>query len=75
MRALPISVVAKVTGINMSPEMAKNYADPGLGCRQQALALSLASWLNTPTDWLRLHACLIHLREQRKVYRDRVGSR
>ena len=34
--------------------------------KAQAAALSLHSWNNTPTDWLRLEACLVLIEERHR---------
>lgn len=62
MKRIPLRTVEKITGIRgMTIDEARKLASPGFGCANQALALSMLTRLNTPTDWLRLQACLVHL--------------
>ncbi len=71
MRRITLREVEPITGIkSMTVEQARKLASPGFGCAQQALALSMLTRLNTPEDWLRLQACLTHLRAQRKGSRN-----
>lgn len=66
MRPMKLKDVAAITGIpSMTSEQAAKLANRGFGCREQALALSMLTALNTPQDWLRLQACLTHLRVRR----------
>jgi hypothetical protein len=66
MRRMTLVDVEKITGVvNMTLEQPRKLASPGFGCAQQATALSLHSWNNTREDWLRLQACLTHLRGAR----------
>lgn len=70
MRPMKLKDVEAHTGIIMTEAEAKTYASAGFGCYQQACALSMMTWRNTSTDWLRLQACLTHL----KLARQRKGE-
>lgn len=66
MRRMKLADVRAITGRDMSYAEAIKISNPGYGCAQQALALSMLTRLNTATDWLRLQACLVILRTQRR---------
>ena len=67
MRPMKLAAVKAITGRGMTYTEASKISNPGFGCVNQAFALSLHSWHNTPDDWLRLQACLVILRQQRSV--------
>jgi hypothetical protein len=69
MKPMKLAEVRKRTGRRLSVEEAAPYVSPGQSAaviRNQACALSLHSWLNTATDWLRLEACLVLLADKRR---------
>jgi|GEM_PF-5754578 len=70
MKRMKLKDVENYTGVtNMTVEAARKFASPGFGCAQQALALSMMTWRNTPEDWLRLQACLTFLKKGKSVSR------
>lgn len=72
MKLMKLRDVEDITHVrNMTVEEACQYANPGYGRAQQALALSMLTNLNTRLDWLRLQACLVHLKSQKSVKRKR----
>jgi len=69
MKPMNLAEARKHTGRELTVEEAAQYVSPGqsvTATRNQAHALSLHSWLNSPTDWLRLEACLILLADKRR---------
>jgi len=69
MKAMKLAEVRKHTGRRLTVEEAAQYISPGQSAtatRNQARALSLHSWLNSATDWLRLEACLVLLADKRR---------
>ena len=69
MKPMKLAEVRKHTGCRLTVEEAAQYVSPGqsvTATRNQACALSLHSWLNTATDWLRLEACLVLLAHKRR---------
>jgi hypothetical protein len=63
-KPLKISEVREHTGRRMTAEQAAEFVSPHqsrLITRHQACALSMHTWNNTSTDWLRLEACLVLL--------------
>ena len=66
---MKLAEVRKRTGRHLTIEEAAQYVSPGQSetvTRNQACALSLHSWLNSTTDWLRLEACLVLLANKRR---------
>jgi hypothetical protein len=66
---MKLAEVRKHTGRRLTVEEAAQHVSPGQSAtatRNQACALSLHSWLNSPTDWLRLEACLVLLADKRR---------
>jgi hypothetical protein len=75
MKPMKLAEVRKRTGCRLTVEQAAQYVSPSQSravIRNQACALSLHSWLNTATDWLRLEACLVLLADKRQ--KRRAGS-
>ena len=69
MKPMKLTEVRKHTGRRLNAEEAAQYVSPGQSdsvTRNQACALSLHSWLNSATDWLRLEACLVLLADKRR---------
>jgi hypothetical protein len=69
MKSMKLAEVRKHTGRELTVDEATQYVSPGQSCtvtRNQARALSLHSWLNSATDWLRLEACLVLLADKRR---------
>jgi hypothetical protein len=69
MKPMKLAEVRKHTGRRLTVEEAAQYVSPGQSAavaRNQACALSLHSWSNSPTDWLRLEACLVLLTGKRR---------
>jgi len=69
MKPMNLAVVRKHTGLELTVEEAAQYVSLGQSetvTRNQACALSLHSWSNTATDWLRLEACLVLLADKRR---------
>ena len=78
MKPMKLAEVRKHTGREITIEEAAQYVSqgqPGTVTRNQACALSLHSWLNTATDWLRLEACLVLLAHKRRQKSRAVSSR
>ena len=68
MQPMKLAEVRKHTGRELTPEDAAQYVSPSQSdtvLRNQACALSLHSWSNSATDWLRLEACLVLLADRR----------
>ena len=77
MKPMKLAEVRKHTGRRLTPEEAAQYVGSSLSAtvlRNQACALSLHSWRNSATDWLRLEACLVLLADRRRQTM-RAGSR
>jgi hypothetical protein len=69
MKPMNLAEVRKYTGRELTVEEAAQYVSAGQSAtatRNQACALSLHSWSNSPTDWLRLEACLVLLADKRR---------
>ena len=69
MKPMKLTEVRKHTGRRLNAEEAAQYVSPSQSAtatRNQACALSLHSWSNSPTDWLRLEACLVLLADKRR---------
>ena len=69
MKPMKLAEVREHTGRELTVEEAAQYVSPGqsvTATHNQARALSLHSWLNSPTDWLRLEACLVLLADKRR---------
>ena len=69
MKSMKLAEVRKHTGRELTVEEAAQYVSPAQSptvIRNQACALSLHSWLNAATDWLRLEACLVLLADKRR---------
>jgi hypothetical protein len=69
MKPMKLAEVRKHTGCRLAVEEAAQYVSPGQSAtitRNQACALSLHSWSNSATDWLRLEACLVLLAHKRR---------
>ena len=69
MKPMNLAEVRKHTGGHLTIEEAARYVSPSQSetvTRNQACALSLHSWLNSATDWLRLEACLVLLADKRR---------
>ena len=69
MKPMKLAEVRKHTGCRLTVEEAAQYVRPGhsvTATRNQACALSLHSWSNSPTDWLRLEACIVLLADKRR---------
>lgn len=67
MKAMKLRDVEDITHIReMTYAEAIKISGPGFGCKQQSIALSLMTWRNTREDWLRLQACLVILKHQRR---------
>ena len=78
MKPMKLAEVREHTGRHLTIEEAVQYASPGqseMVTRNQACALSLHSWLNTATDWLRLEACLVLLAHKRRQKSRAVSAR
>ena len=61
--------VREHTGRHLTIEEAAQYVSQGQSetvTRNQICALSLHSWSNSATDWLRLEACLVLLADKRR---------
>jgi hypothetical protein len=68
LKPLKLSAVRQHTGRRMTVDEAAGFVSPRQPrriIRNQACALSLHTWNNTTTDWLRLEACLVLLNAQR----------
>ena len=69
MKPMKLAEVREHTGRHLTVEEAAQYVSPGQSAtatRNQACALSLHPWSNSPTDWLRLEACLVLLADKRR---------
>ena len=69
MKPMKLDEVRKHTGRELTVEEAAQYVSlcqSETVTRNQACALSLHSWLNTATEWLRLEACLVLLADKRR---------
>ena len=69
MKSMKLAEVRKHTGRELTVEETAQFVSPGQSdtvTRNQACALSLHSWSNTATDWLRLEACLVLLADKRR---------
>ena len=68
-KPLKIAEVRRHTGRRMTPTEAATFVSPGQPrqIRNQAKALSMHTWNNTRTDWLRLEACLVLLNANRRA--------
>jgi hypothetical protein len=69
MKPMNLAEVRKHTGRHLTIEEAAQYVSQGQSdtvTRNQARALSLHSWSNSATDWLRLEACLVLLADKRR---------
>ena len=68
MKSMKLADVRKHTGRQLTVEEAAQYVSPGqsvTATRNQACALSLHSWSNSPNDWLRLEACIVLVADKR----------
>ena len=77
MKPMKLAEVRGHTGRELTVEEAAQYVSPGQSAtatRNQACALSLHSWSNSPTDWLRLEACLVLLADKRHHKSRAVSS-
>ena len=62
MKPMKLAEVRKHTGRELTVKEAAQFVSPGQSdtvTRNQARALSLHSWSNSATDWLRLEAYLL----------------
>ena len=78
MKPMNLAEVRKHTGRELTVEEAARYVSLGQSdrvTRNQACALSLHSWLNSATDWLRLEACLVLLAQKRRQKSRAVSAR
>ena len=78
MQPMKLAEVRKHTGCTLTVEEGAQYVSPGQSdtvTRNQACALSLHSWLNSVTDWLRLEACLVFLADKRRQKSRAVSAR
>ena len=69
MKPMKLAEVRKHTGRRLNAQEAAQYVSPSQSdtvTRNQACALSLHSWSNSATDWLRLEACLVLLAHKRR---------
>jgi Tfp pilus assembly ATPase PilU len=69
MKPMKLVEVRKHTGHHLTVEEAVQYVSQGQSetvTRNQVCALSLHSWSNSATDWLRLEACLVLLADKRR---------
>ena len=69
MKPMKLAEVRKHTGRELTIDEAAQYVSPSQSdtvTRNQACALSLHPWLNSPTEWLRLQACLVLLADKRR---------
>jgi hypothetical protein len=67
-KPLKIAEVRDHTGRRMTVAQAAEFVSPHQPrqiTRNQACALSMHTWNNTSTDWLRLEACLVLLHTRR----------
>ena len=78
MKPMKLTEVRKRTGRKLTIEEAAQFVSPSQSAtvtRNQACALSLHSWLNSVTDWLRLEACLVLLADKRRQKGPAVSTR
>ena len=78
MKPMNLAEVREHTGRHLTIEEAAQYVSQGQSVtvtRNQACALSMHSWLNTATDWLRLEACLVLLAQKRRQKSRAVSAR
>jgi hypothetical protein len=78
MKPMKLAEVRKHTGRELTVEEAAGYVSPGQSetvTRNQACALSLHSWSNTATEWVRLEACLVLLARKRRQKSRAVSAR
>jgi hypothetical protein len=78
MKPMKLAEVRKHTGRALTIDEAAQYVSPDQSdtvTRNQARALSLHSWLNSATDWLRLEACLVLLAHKRRQKARAVSAR
>ena len=78
MKPMKLAEVREHTGRELTIEEAAQCVSPGQSAtatRNQACALSLHSWSNSPTDWLRLEACLVLLAHKRRQKSRAVSAR
>ena len=78
MKPMKLAEVRKHTGRELTVEEAAQYVSPAQSLtviRNQACSLSLHSWLNTATDWLRFEACLVLLAHKRRQNLRAVAAR
>lgn len=67
LKPMKLADVEKQTGVKLSYHEAVTLANPhDVFLRNMAIALSLHSWRNTNSDWLRLQAALVILAYNRK---------
>jgi hypothetical protein len=69
MKPMKLAEVRKHTGRELTVKEAAQFVSPGQSdtvTRNQARALSLHSWSNSATDWLRLEAYLVLLADKRR---------
>jgi hypothetical protein len=69
MKPMTLAEVRQHTGRALTVEGAAQYVSPGQSAtvtRNQACGLSLHPCSNSPTDWLRLEACLVLLADKRR---------
>jgi len=78
MKPMKLAEVREHTGRELTVEEAAQYVSQNQSdtvTRNQACALSLHSWSNSPTDWLRLEACLVLLADKRRQKSRACSSR
>jgi hypothetical protein len=78
MNPMKLAEVRKHTGRHLTIEEAAQYVSQVQSdrvTRNQACALSLHSWSNSATDWLRLEACLVVLAHKRRQKSRAFSSR
>jgi hypothetical protein len=78
MKSVRLAEVRKHTGRQLTLDEAAQYVSPSQSdtvTRNQARALSLHSWLNSASDWLRLEACLVLLADKRRQKSRAVTAR
>jgi hypothetical protein len=69
MKPMKLAEVREHTGRQLTVEEAAQYVSQNQSdtvTRNQARALSLHSWSNCATDWLRLEACLVILAHKQR---------
>jgi hypothetical protein len=75
---MKLAEVRKHTGCTLTVEEAAqyvNFSQSDTVTSNQACALSLHSWSNSETDWLRLEACLVLLADKRRQKSRAVSAR